>query len=420
MREVPFKFDPSAPPTLVPTEPVAQPANPAVELGNQPVPPADPTPAPAPTPAPVAPVDPAPAPVDPVVPPSPAPVDPAPVEPTPMPSEEQILTALRAKYGDKVTDLDSVFNPKPADPIKPITKVPEVTDEETAKFLRYQSETGRPLKDWIALNQDLKQIDPITLAKNRIIAENQGVELTPEEVNFLLEDKLGFDPNDADLDPKEKALFKQFYGAQLKTMQDEQAKYNNPIEGYTPNSQSNPQPETGGKVTLSNGIEVDEESYNRDRQAYLQARSLQVESLTEEKISVSVDGKDGKKDLALSYQFTPEDRRGMLAETEDLGSILERFVDPQTKQLDHKELNLRLWRGKKENFDKILSVMATQIRSEVIAEVTGNRRNLQLDQPNTPPAPLPNQGYAQIGQTPAGAKQGTGVKFPWQTTPTTN
>jgi hypothetical protein len=405
MSGIKYKFDPTAPSTLVPAEPtpVAPIENPAVP--NQTVPSTEPIVQPTSTV-----VEPAPTSV--VTEPTPAATEPAApvVEPTPPVkptlSEDDILAALRDKYKDQnINSLADLMKPAPA-------AAPDL-DEDTQKYLRFKKETGRSMNDWMALNQDLTKSDPLQLAKERIIEENAGIDLTPQEINFLLEDKLGFDPTDPTIDDKEKALFKQFYGAQLKQKLAEQQKYNTPIDGYTPNSQPNTQPDTGAKVKLSNGLEVDEESYNRDRQNYLTQRSLQVEALTEEKFVLAIDTKDGKVDLGIDYAITPDDKRKMLSMTDDLGSILEKFTDPQTGQLNHADLNKKLLRIDDEYFNKLLSVAATKIRSEVISELTGQRRNVQLNSPNTPPAPIPNKGYATIGQNTAN-QGGQAVKFAFQ------
>jgi hypothetical protein len=380
MSGVKFKFDPTAPSSLVPTQPIAAQPNDNVPVPNQPIPVDDVQP-----PASVS--------TEPVIPatePAPISVSTEPV-PAPAPAPAPVTEPIKA------------VEPTPA----PVPPAP-VYDEETQKFLRFQTETGRTMKDWIALNEDLSKSNPIELAKERIIMENAGVDLTPADINFLLEDALGFDPT-VELDPKESALFKKFWGAQLKTKLSEQQKYNTPLDGYTSNSQQDTQPALGAKVKLTNGLEVDEDSYNKDRQNYLTQRSLQVEALTEEKFVLAIDTKDGKKDLAIDYSISPDDKRKMYSMTDDLGSILERFTDPQTGQLNHAQLNSKLLRIDDDYFNKLLSVAATKIRSEVIAELTGSRRNLQLDAPNTPPAPVQNSGYAKIGDNVG--QQGLGVKF---------
>jgi hypothetical protein len=387
------------------------------------------------TPAPTDPVAPSPAPVDPVAPVEPNPIEPtapaapiiptgsvdpidlvapvAPVDPSPSMADADLLKALQARYGnEKISSLDDILRTQTmaADPVEPI--VPKIMDSETEDWVRYNEETGRPLRDWISSKEDLSKTDPLSLAKDRIRNENAGVDLTEEEVNFLLEDKLGFDPSESELDPKEKALFKQFYGAQLKLKQEEQQKLSTPLDGHTQKSQPNAQPTNGGKVKLSNGMEVDEASYTQQRQQYLTERNQQIEGLVEEKFNLLIEGKDGKKEMALDYQFTPEDRRGMMSDTEDLGSLMNPFYDQEGK-VKIADLSLAVWRGKKENFDRVLGIMASKIRSEVIAEMVGNRRNLSLDQPSAPPAPVLNQGYATVGGTQS--QTGVGVKYPFQT-----
>jgi len=307
--------------------------------------------------------------------------------------------------------------PRPEPESEPEPNPEPQYDEETSNFLKYQKETGRGLSDWNKLNQDLKKLNPIELARGRVIEENKGVELDPEEVDFLIEDELGFDPNDKDLDAGEKVKFKKFYGSHLRKMQEEQQEYNKPAEGYEPSKQeedtkTNSQPKNGGdKVKLSNGAEVSAEEHQQARQNYLDRRNESVKDLGEEKYEFEFEGKDGKKEYAYSYEFNDEDRHGMLSITEDVGSILHDYEDKDSGEFNHKDFNKDMWWTKKDNRDKAISAMLSKARSEVIDEQISQRRNLNFDSPSQQATPKKDDGYAKVG----GGKQGDrfGVQFPF-------
>ena len=333
-------------------------------------------------------------------------------EPQPEPSkegvsDESVLEYLKSK-GYKGDDLDSITQAEKS------KSTPKVYDEKTQAFLDYQERTGRGLDDYGSANKDLKTLNPMEIAKDRIRRDAEGVELDDDEVGFLLEEELGFDPTDSDLDPREKAKYKKFHGSHLRTMEQEQEKFNEPVEGFTPSAakKESPQPENGAKIKLSNGAEVNEGEYEQERQAYLDTRKSAMDKVDEESFVVSTNGKDGKKDYDYSYEFNDQDKQSMLSITEDVGSILSNYQEKESGEFNHKDFNQDLWWTQKENRNKAMSAIASKIRSEVIEEQIAKRKNLNFNSPAQPATPNnKKEGYANVGETKHGNSFGVKVPF---------
>lgn len=332
-------------------------------------------------------------------------------KPTPEPEPEKdiddnkLLEQLRKK-GFKGNSLEELLKDKESKP------APKTYDEETQKFLEYQERTGRGLKDYQQLNKDYSKMSPVEVAKDRIKRESGDADLTPQDLNYLLEEELGFDPADKDLSDQEKAKFKRFYGSHLSTLKSEQQKYNDPIEGYQgPEEKTDSKPDGGKKIQLSNGTEVDEESYLKERKKYLETRDAALQDLKPDTFKLTYDGKDGKKELDFDLEYTDEDLHSMKSITEDVGSILSNYQNEESGEFKHADFNRDALWMKKDFREKAIGKLLSKARNEVIAEFTRNRKNVNFNSPNDFPEPSGKKGYTEPGQiAPA---SGPSVKYPF-------
>jgi hypothetical protein len=305
--------------------------------------------------------------------------------------DDEILAKLKERgfTGDSIEDL---LKPKET------PKQKREVDEATQKFLDYQERTGRGLEDYAKLNEDYKKMDPIDIAKDKLRRESPGVEYDDQELNFLLEKELGFDPTE-EMDESERAQFKKYYGSHLSTLEKERQKYNEPVDGYEPSNaeQKASQPEDGGeKITLSNGTEVDKATYEKERADYLKLVDESLQDIKEQKFTVSIDGKDGKEDLAINYNLTEEDLHGVKSKVEDIGSILNSYQ--KEDGFDMKGFEAATFWMDEGNRQKAVSAMARQIHSQVVEKLTAERRNVNFNAPGN----LPKQdakGYVEPGQS---------------------
>lgn len=329
-------------------------------------------------------------------------------DPKPEPEQDfddnKLLEQLKKK-GYKGNSLEELLKDKESKP------APKTYDEETQKFLEYQERTGRGLKDYQELNKDYSKMSPVEVAKDRIKRESGDADLTPQDLNYLLEEELGFDPSDKDLSDQEKAKFKRFYGSHLSTLKTEQQKYNDPIEGYqSPEEKTDSQPDGGKKIQLSDGTEVDEESYLKGRKKYLDTRDAALQNLKPDTFKLTYDGKDGKKELDFDLEYTDEDLHSMKSITEDVGSILSNYQE-ESGEFKHADFNRDALWMKKDFREKAIGKLLSKARNEVIAEFTRNRKNVNFNSPSDFPEPSGKKGYTEPGQkAPA---SGPSVKYPF-------
>lgn len=317
--------------------------------------------------------------------------------------DDKLLKALQKK-GFKGQSVEDFFK----EPSKEPKSAPKSYDEETQKFLDFQERTGRGINDYQSLNKDFSKMGPVEVAKDRIRRESEGADLSEQDVNYLLESELGFDPNDEDITDQEKAKFKKYWGSHLNTLKKDQQKYNEPVEGYEPKKGAEPsQPDGGKKVKLSSGVEVDADSYDRDRQKYLTERDAALQQVGEDEFKMSYDSKDGKKESSFNYSYTDEDLQSMKSITDDVPSIMSSY-QKENGEFDHTSFNKDLLWTKPEFRNKAISALLSRARNEVISETTAQRKNVNFDSPNDPPKHK-KDGYSEPGNQ--NQSSGPKVKF---------
>ena len=288
---------------------------------------------------------------------------------------------------------------------KPAAPIEDAYDDETKEFLAYQRKTGRGLRDYQESKKDLTTLNPVDVAKDRIRRESEGADLSEQDLNFLLEKELGFDPSDEDLSDEEKAVFKRYYGSHLNNLKKEQQKYNEPVEGFQPKAEAN-QAESAGKVQLSNGQEVDAATYEKERADYLKLIDDSLQGIKEQKFTYSVDGKDGKEEFTVDYTLSDEDLHSVKSDVEDVGALLNPYQTESGFDMKQFEED-SFWRNKALR-EKAISNIAQKIRSQVVSEMTAKRKNLNFDAPNEPPKSK-KAGYVEPGS--GGSSSGPQVKY---------
>lgn len=286
-------------------------------------------------------------------------------------------------------------------------------DPKTQAFLDWQKKTGRSIDEYNERNRDLSALSPLEIARDRIRKENEDLSLSESEIEILLQDELGFDPTDPDLDTRESVAFKKFYGKHLKALQEAQKEYDTPVEGHQPKAApETPQPQEGEVVKLSNGVEVSAEEYQRQRSEYLAQREESLKELGKENFKVTFDGKDGKREYDYSYDYQDQDRHSMLSITEDVGNILNTYQS-ETGEFDHASFNKDLWWTRPENRNKAISAIIAKVRSDVIDEQISQRRNLNFDSPTAPQTnDDSNKGYHKVGESTT--QDSFSVRFPFK------
>ena len=116
----------------------------------------------------------------------------APVEAAaPEMSETDVLSYIANKYGEEVTSLDDFIVKRNSS---------EELPEDVKAYFEYKKETGRSIDDFVKLQQDYDDMNPDSLLASYYSVTEEG--LDSEDIQYLMDDKFGFD-EDLD-DEKEK------------------------------------------------------------------------------------------------------------------------------------------------------------------------------------------------------------------------
>lgn len=290
--------------------------------------------------------------------------------------------------------------------VKEVVKAPEY-DEETSAFLQFKKDTGRGINEWIEVQKDYSKHSDKDLAFNAIRQEYQGMDLSKNQLDILLAEKLKVEPDDLyDLDEPAKLKLSVIANKRKRELQELQNKYRSTKAEpgqltEKSSSETNTQQPTAEQI----------EKFNQERQAYLQRNQAAVASLQTDSYEVEVDTPLGKEKVSLNYEFTDDDRQGMLSVTNSIDQIVPMFYD-EKGQLDQKAFNLGMSWANPKFRDRMISVIVQQARAQGIESVMRKQNNINFNRQTKPTQPTENDGYGQIDTEHVG---GMSVKFPFNT-----
>jgi hypothetical protein len=102
--------------------------------------------------------------------------------------------------------------------------------EDVAAYMKYKKETGRGIKDFIKLNEDIDESNPQSLLA-QYYAQTES-DLDSEDIQFMIDERFSFDEDlDDESDVKRKKLFmKKELAKAKKFFEEEREKYRAPLE----------------------------------------------------------------------------------------------------------------------------------------------------------------------------------------------
>ena len=335
----------------------------------------------------------------------PAPVAEPPKEPEL--NDDQVLSYYNKQMGTNYESLDQI---KQVEEVEKIVEKEKELPQHLKGYMKFYEETGRSLDDYSKLNKDYSKLSNMELARDAILKENAGINFTQSEIDILLAEMLEVEPEDlSTLEGREMVKLKAYANKHLQSIVAEQKKYKQPLETAKPKVE--PVQSVGEMVTLTNGQKVPKADYEKQRAQYLAQRKSAVDSLENYKIELVVDNNGEKVSVPFTYDYTEEDRHGMLSNTEDVNAILPRYKTADGK-FDHKSFNEDQWWSIKGNREKAITAMLDNAKSTGVDEVLKEKRNINFDPKSKPQATkkVP-EGYAngQVGITPRNG--GYGVKY---------
>lgn len=325
-------------------------------------------------------------------------------------SEEVVIKAYNKKHGTNYKSLDELST------VKEVEKVVEKEAElpqDVQQYLRFKEENpDKGFSDWTELNKDYTNMPNMDLAREAIRAENSGLDLTSQEVDILLAEKMKVDIDDLDsLEGGDLVRLKSFAHRHRQAKLQEQAKYKQPKEQKPKEKENEKSQPVGETVTLTNGQVVPKEAYEKSRREYNEKRQKAVDGLKSFELSLEIDHNGEKKELPFKYDYKPEDKHSMLSTTEDVGNILNSYQS--SDGFNHDNFNEDMWWSKKENREKAIKAMLVDARSKGVDEVIAKKRNINFDnKPQPKPDSKGKDGYANGKVLDHGGRSGSyGVKY---------
>ena len=122
---------------------------------------------------------------------------------------------------EEITDEDTVTKEKVMEALDESQATGKPLPENIQKLIDFMDDTGGSLEDYVRLNRDVKDIDD----QDALLEYYKRTKphLTPEEINFMMEDKFSYDENeDEERDIKRKKLALKEQVAEAKTYLDGQ------------------------------------------------------------------------------------------------------------------------------------------------------------------------------------------------------
>jgi hypothetical protein len=285
---------------------------------------------------------------------------------------------------DKPTQLDDSVvleylnkkSGKTAEQISDYLKEPEAVadpmeglSDDWVQALKFAKETNRPISDFIKATQDVDKISAIDLARDltREIDKN----LTPAEIDEYLQEELNIDlSNPESITGTERIRLERFvkdYRAQRKA---EQEKYSQPVERPE-------QPEQPKLIDLPNGLKATKEQidqFTKSRNQYLESLKSSTDKITDSVYQVEIDDNGGKHQLEFAYEYSKDDKHGMLSSSSDVEASLQKMFTTD-KGLDTAALQEAMFWADPKNRTKAISSIIHKViadRTEEFAKRRGN------------------------------------------------
>tara|TARA_Y100001972_G_scaffold104828_1_gene131992 strand:- start:502 stop:1662 length:1161 start_codon:yes stop_codon:yes gene_type:complete len=288
----------------------------------------------------------------------------APVEAAaPEMSETDVLSYIANKYGEEVTSLDDFIVKRNSS---------EELPEDVKAYFEYKKETGRSIDDFVKLQQDYDDMNPDSLLASYYSVTEEG--LDSEDIQYLMDDKFGFDEDlDDEKEKKKKQLAKKRELSKAKKyFKEQKEKYKLPLESRE-------------AVTESNKKEIEAyRKYIEDSAAYEKDAANKLQWFKEE--TNKVFNKDFKgfefviNDKKISY--LPGSVEDVKLSQSSIENFIQRYVDDRglvknTAQY-HRALSMAM------NPDKYAKFFYEQGKADAVENISKKTKNINMDIRSTP------------------------------------
>jgi len=278
-------------------------------------------------------------------------------------SESDVLSYITNKYGEEVSSLDDFIVKRNAS---------EELPEDVKAYFEYKKETGRGIGDFVKLQQDYDSMNPDSLIASYYSATEEG--LDPEDIQYLMDDKFGFDEDlDDEKEKKKKQLAKKRELSKAKKyFKEQKEKYKLPLESRE-------------VVSESNKKEIEAyRKYIEENAAYEKEAANKLQWFKEE--TNKVFNKDFKgfefviNDKKISY--LPGSVEDVKSSQSSIDNFIQRYVDNRGLVKDtaqyHRALSMAM------NPDKYAKFFYEQGKADAVDNISKKTKNINMDVRSTP------------------------------------
>lgn len=320
-------------------------------------------------------------------------------------TDESVLAYFNSKRDkdNQLKSLDEIYKVKEVEKIveKEVNPYTDVMSESDKAYFKFKRDTGLGREEWDFVNQDVKSIPLLELAKKKVF-DDTTLDLNEKDLKEYLQETLSIDFDELSISDKVK--LNGFVKSTRANIIETQNKYKN-TEKAKPVKTDDVE-----MVELDNGKKMPKSDYDKlvkDRNDYVKNIEEGVNSVTSSDFKLIVTENGEKREIDLGYEYSKEDKHSMLSDALDINNtISERY---RTKDgFKYKELSMDLFRGKKENFEKILQSISQQVRAKTIEEMTASSNNETFGRKTITPVVKTEKGYGNLG-TGFGKKGGFGL-----------
>ena len=273
-------------------------------------------------------------------------------------NEEDVLSYLGKRYNKEINSFDDLITERESS---------EELPEDVAAYLKFKKETGRGFNDFVNANKNYDDLDPNQLLKEYY--RQTESELDEEDIDYLIEDKFGFDADlDEESEIKKKSIAKKKELSKAKSFfNDYKEKYSVPLESSTESISEDKQKELDAYQKYID----DAKSYQEE----LVRKAEWFEKKTKELFTNDFKGFDFKiNDKELTY--SPSDADELLKSQIDVNNFVGKYLDDKGMMKDakgyHKALSIAM------NPDKFAQFFYEQGKSDAVTESAQKSKNINF------------------------------------------
>jgi hypothetical protein len=279
---------------------------------------------------------------------------------------------------EEVTDEDTVTKEEVMEALDESEATGKPLPENIQKLVDFMEDTGGDLEDYVRLNRDVKDIDD----QDALLEYYKRTKphLTPEEINFMMEDKFSYDESvDDERDIKRKKLALKEQVAEAKTYLDGQkSKYYEEIKA-------------GSKLTDEQQKAIDFfNRYNKESEQAQQMAKTQKNTFIEKTNQVFNDKFKGFEYNVgdKKYRFNVKDANKIKETQSDISNFVKKFLNEDNVMSDAKGYHKGMFTAM--NPDAIAQHFYEQGKADAIKETVAKAKNINTNA-------RPTQGEPQSG-----------------------